>query len=90
MRLDWNRRVITQPSFELDGIALAARRAGQEKQTNASAERRPMPGEGGMTAASFRTGITIATASAELFGLWTDDRKNLTDRWEPSIELHKE
>ena len=40
------RPVITQPSFELDGIALAAPRAGQEKQTNASAERRPMPGEG--------------------------------------------
>jgi len=30
-RLDRNRPVITQPSFELDGIALAARRAGQEK-----------------------------------------------------------
>jgi len=30
-RLDWNRPVITQPSFELDGIALAARRTGQEK-----------------------------------------------------------
>ena len=45
-RLDWNRPVITQPSFELDGIALAARRAGREKQTNASAERRPMSGEG--------------------------------------------
>ena len=22
--------------------------------------------------------------------LWTDDRKNLTDQWEPTIELHKD